>query len=52
MMYEEMTREELMEMVYDMDCESCEVCPFAKVCGQHELFWGCGVWEDMMGEDL
>lgn len=34
-------------------CESvCEVCPFADRCGKEELYWGCGVWETAMGEDL
>ncbi len=46
------TIEELYEAV-DMDCEACcERCPYAEQCGQYELFWGCGVWEDSMGEDL
>ena len=52
MMYERISHEEMMEMVYDLECEGCEDCPFAAVCGEQELFWGCGVWEDMMGEDL
>jgi hypothetical protein len=35
------------------ECEGvCEVCPFAERCGREELYWGCGVWEEMMGEDL
>lgn len=35
------------------ECESvCEVCPFADRCGKEELYWGCGVWETAMGEDL
>lgn len=35
------------------ECEDvCEVCPFAERCGREELYWGCGVWEEMMGEDL
>ena len=35
------------------DCEHfCENCPYADRCGTEELFWGCGVWEDQMGEDL
>lgn len=31
---------------------SCEECPFKDSCKSEELFWGCGVWEDSMGEDL
>lgn len=35
------------------DCENvCEACPFADRCEKEELYWGCGVWEEMMGEDL
>jgi len=35
------------------ECEDvCEVCPFAERCGREELYFGCGVWEEMMGEDL
>jgi hypothetical protein len=52
MKYEEMTVEEMETMVFDLECESCEECPFKSVCGEHELFWGCGVWETAMGEDL
>lgn len=53
MMYEEMSVEEMEEMVaFELECKSCAECPFASVCGDHELFWGCAVWEDMMGEDL
>ena len=42
-----MTYEE-MEMAY----MGCEGCPYAEVCASEELFWGCEVWEDAMGEDL
>ena len=31
---------------------ACEKCPFAEQCRREELFYGCGVWEDQMGEDL
>ena len=31
---------------------ACASCPFADRCQREELFWGCGVWEDQMGEDL
>lgn len=45
-------REELMEKIYALECDSCEECPLANLCEDYELFWGCGVWEDSMGEDL
>lgn len=32
--------------------QDCEVCPFFDSCSKEELFWGCGVWESEMGEDL
>lgn len=41
--------EKLLEQ-YDVD--GCDYCPYADVCGQKELYWGCGVWEAQMGEDL
>ena len=47
-----MERNEMMEMVYALECHACEDCPLADMCEAHELFWGCGVWEDSMGEDL
>lgn len=31
---------------------TCETCPFRKVCGEMNLFFGCWHWEEMMGEDL
>ena len=37
---------------YDADRNYCEGCPHANECGKKELFWGCQVWEDSMGEDL
>lgn len=52
MMYEGMSVEEMELAVFDLECEGCADCPFAKVCGEHELFWGCVVWEESMGEDL
>ena len=34
-------------------CEkACENCPFAKACKEKQLWWGCPVWENQMGEDL
>lgn len=32
------------------DC--CELCPYYRLCCHEELYFGCGVWEDSMGEDL
>ena len=52
MMYEGMSVEEMELAVFDLECEGCEGCPFAAVCGEHELFWVCGFWEDSMSEDL
>lgn len=51
MMTKEMRRltEDLM-VQYGED--GCEHCPYAEQCGAEELFWGCGVWEEQMGEDL
>ena len=47
-----MTREEMMRIVYTLEAHTCEGCPLAEQCEAHELFWGCGVWEEGMGEDL
>lgn len=55
-----MTYEEFMAMYYERidtegiceDVDYCEGCPHRDRCGSEELFWGCGVWEDSMGEDL
>lgn len=52
MMYEGMSVEEMEKMVFDLECKDCKDCPFSAVCGKLELFWGCGVWEESMGEDL
>lgn len=30
----------------------CECCPLAQQCENDELFWGCDVWEESMGDDL
>lgn len=35
-----------------IDLTTCENCPFANECEELQLFWGCAVWEDEMGEDL
>ena len=40
------------EMEVGMDLAGCVGCPHAEECEALELFWGCGVWEDSMGEDL
>ena len=50
-----MTREEMMTIIRTFDItegHTCEGCPLAAECELHELWWGCGVWEDGMGEDL
>jgi hypothetical protein len=55
-----MAYEEFMEMYYErIDAEGidesvdyCEGCPYRDRCHSEEIFWGCGVWEDSMGEDL
>jgi len=52
MMYEGMSVKEMELAIFDLDWEDCESCPFATVCGEHELFWGCMIWEEEMGEDL
>lgn len=31
---------------------TCESCPFEQLCEDVELWWGCYVWEDEMGDDL
>ena len=30
----------------------CECCPYAEQCQTQQLYWGCGIWEAQMGEDL
>lgn len=32
--------------------DGCAHCPYAGQCDHQELYWGCGVWELQMGEDL
>ena len=60
----EMTYEEMSAITREMEALFCscehgdpdrfceEDCTHTDLCDQHELFWGCGVWEDSMGEDL
>ncbi len=31
---------------------ACERCPYRAQCRQDELWWGCGAWEQSMGDDL
>lgn len=31
---------------------TCESCPFEQLCEDVELWWGCYVWEEEMGDDL
>lgn len=34
-------------------CEdACAHCPYAAQCHAAEGWWGCGAWEEGMGEDL
>ena len=42
---------ELVEFGGDLD-PACERCPYADRCQREELWWGCGAWEQSMGEDL
>ena len=30
----------------------CARCPYRDQCEKEELYWGCGVWETQMGDDL
>lgn len=48
-----------MDMVWDLfeendyDAEkTCRECPFRAECKASDLCYGCGVWEELMGEDL
>ena len=49
---EEMFGEDGEELTAEGCGSVCEVCPFADRCEKEELYWGCGVWETAMGEDL
>lgn len=31
---------------------TCESCPFEQLCEDVQLWWGCYVWEEEMGDDL
>lgn len=42
---------ELVEAGGDLE-PACAQCPYADRCQQEELWWGCGAWEQSMGEDL
>ena len=49
-MFEYEVVEELLE---EYGCEhACEHCPYAEQCSAQELYWGCVVWEEQMGDDL
>ena len=40
-------------VTYGDGCEkACEHCPYADQCEACEGWWGCGAWEEGMGEDL
>ena len=50
---------EMVEQAYKMyqqsgmDAEEfCDKCPYAKQCQAQQAKYGCGVWEELMGEDL
>lgn len=48
-----MTVNEMLYMVFDFDDDmTCENCPLKEECGLYELYYGCIVWADEMGEDL
>ena len=35
------------------ECDAiCQRCPYRERCEIEALYWGCGVWEESMGEDL
>lgn len=36
----------------DADLFCAESCPFKTLCDEQRMWWGCGVWEELMGEDL
>ena len=47
--------EELTEryVTFGEGCEgACERCPYAEQCSACEGWWGCGAWEEGMGDDL
>ena len=49
------TTDELMNAVLDEQLtveQACEVCPYAGQCDANDLYFGCGVWEVSMGDDL
>ena len=38
---------------YGGDLEpACARCPYAEQCKTQELYYGCGAWEQAMGDDL
>ena len=40
-------------VTYGEGChEACASCPYAEECHASEGWWGCGVWEKGMGDDL
>lgn len=41
------------EALTEAQCDACcEHCPLAQQCEEQELYWGCAVWEESMGDDL
>ena len=54
-----MMREEKMQfyavttkLVEEYGCDGCAHCPYRERCLKEDLYFGCGVWEEQMGEDL
>ena len=52
-------RQKKLDIVWDLfekndyDAEkTCRECPFRKECKTSHLRYGCGIWEELMGEDL
>ena len=44
--------EELENEFLETGEDVCARCPYRDQCEKEELYWGCGVWETQMGDDL
>lgn len=45
--------DEMFELADTYGCEkACNHCPYKAKCEAEEMWWGCPVWEEQMGEDL
>lgn len=55
-MFKSRITEEMRKVMWDLEErfgeQGCEHCPYRERCEAEELFFGCGVWETQMGEDL